>query len=154
LAFGSARLRSLVSLEVLVLFGILGGLLLFVLPGVYLAVAWQLAVPALLFEGLVGSAALRRSRELLRGRWWQALGLFLLLGILSSLVSAVAGGLLSGFTSDSNDVFNLLLSSLAGLASSVLTLPLMAAATTVLYVQALVRLEEVDLARLAARLGT
>ncbi|MGD9797169.1 MAG: hypothetical protein AB7H43_04990 [Acidimicrobiia bacterium] len=153
LSFGYARVRSVILLELLLAFFVLLGLLALIVPGIYLAVAWQLAVPVLLFEGLGGSAALRRSRELLSGRWWPAFGLVLLLGLLSTIVSALVGTLVSGLTTDSNDVFDLLVFSLGNLASSVVTLPLMAAATTVLYVQALARRGEADLSELADRLS-
>ncbi|HEY2330895.1 MAG TPA: hypothetical protein VGH94_03180 [Acidimicrobiales bacterium] len=153
LDFGFNRLRPLVVLEIIFGFGVLAGLIAFVLPGIYLAVAWQLAIPVLLFEGLSGTKALARSRELLRGRWWPALGLVLVLALVSVIVDSVLGTILGGLTNSSNDVFNELIGSLEGLASSVITIPLSAAATTLLYVQSLVRRDEVDLGRLASRLG-
>jgi hypothetical protein len=55
--------------------GLLGSLALLalVVPGVYLLVAWSVAVPVLLAEGRRGGNALTRSRQLVGGRWWPTL---------------------------------------------------------------------------------
>ncbi len=58
-------------------------------PAIYLAVAWAVAIPVLLGENLRGSAALRRSRALVRGRWWQCAGVLLLSFLLAAIVAAV-----------------------------------------------------------------
>ena len=63
--------------------------LLLVLPGIWLGVAWSLALPALLAEGLPGRRALGRSFGLVRGRWWRTFGILLLGGITTSFVSLV-----------------------------------------------------------------
>ena len=57
-------------------------------PGVYLFVAWSVAVPVLLSENLRGMAALRRSRELVRGRWWSCAGVLVLAFLLALIVAA------------------------------------------------------------------
>jgi hypothetical protein len=153
LTFGMARVRTLLALELLAELGVVVGIVLFVLPGLYLAAAWQLAIPVLLFEGLAGPAALGRSRRLLRGRVLPAFGLLMVLNVLSFLVTGIVQAVLVGLTGTSNDVLDLLVRGLGGMAASVVTLPLVAAATAVLYIQALVRHGEVDLPKLAARLG-
>jgi len=72
--------------------GVLGVVILLV--AVIMLARWILAVPVLLFEGLRGSAALARSRELSRGSFWRLAMLVvvwaLAAGVLASLVSVVS----------------------------------------------------------------
>ena len=62
--FGLRRVGSVIWVSLLAGLGIFVGLLLLIVPGVYLAVAWSVAIPVLLGENLRGRAALRRSRAL------------------------------------------------------------------------------------------
>ena len=62
------------------------GLLLLIVPGVYAFVAWLVAVQAAVIEDLRGTAALRRSWQLVRGQWWRVFGISLVIGILPLLV--------------------------------------------------------------------
>lgn len=66
--------------------GVIVGLLLFVVPGVYFWVWGYVAVPVALFEGLRGTAALRRSGELTR----DARVPIFVLGVLTTLMLGVA----------------------------------------------------------------
>ena len=75
LRFGLRRVGSVIWVSVLAGLGIFVGLLLLVVPGVYLAVAWSVAIPVLLGENLRGrggapALARPRARALvaLRGR--------------------------------------------------------------------------------------
>jgi hypothetical protein len=65
-----SRLGSLVGLSVLTGIGVGLGFLLFVVPGVILAVRWALAAPIVMLEGKGARAAMGRSRELVRGHGW------------------------------------------------------------------------------------
>lgn len=76
-----------VSLVVTVLTTI--GLVLCVLPGVWVAVLLSMAGPALVLEGLGVGAALRRSKELLDGQWWRVFGILLLTGVIGAIASLV-----------------------------------------------------------------
>jgi hypothetical protein len=62
-----ARLGSLVALSILTGVAVGLGFLLFVVPGVLLAIRWALAAPVVMLEGLGARAAMKRSRELVRG---------------------------------------------------------------------------------------
>ena len=55
------------------------GILLCVLPGIWLLVAWSVSIPALVFEDARGSRALERSFRLTRRRWWPTFGGLLLI---------------------------------------------------------------------------
>jgi hypothetical protein len=67
--------------------GIALGLLL-VLPGIYLFIRWYVVPQAVVIDGARGPAALARSGELTRGRWWRTLGIFLV-AYLATLVPAL-----------------------------------------------------------------
>lgn len=47
------------------------GLILLIVPGIYLAGAMALFIAPILFEDLRAVASLSRSRELMRGHWWR-----------------------------------------------------------------------------------
>jgi hypothetical protein len=53
---------------------VVGGLLLLVIPGIIFATWFYMSAYVVIEEGLSGTAALRRSRELTRNRFWDALG--------------------------------------------------------------------------------
>jgi hypothetical protein len=75
----------------LVNLGIIVGTLLVIVPGVYLCLAWLLASPVVVFEGLFGSRAIGRSRGLMRGHQWRALGVLLLGWAIVFVLSKVLG---------------------------------------------------------------
>src|SRR5207247_10317593 len=74
LAFGQLMLGSVVAH---VLTGI--GLLLCILPGIYLLVAWWMFAPLLIIDkGLEFWPAMELSRKVVTRHWWRCFGLFLL----------------------------------------------------------------------------
>ena len=152
--FARSRLGSLIWLYIV--YGVLLFLAFFalVVPAVYLFVAWAVAVPVLLFEDVRGRKALRRSRELLKGRWWPTLGVLVLVAILTAVVRfAVSGAFVAGSTVGGGEVVEVVAGGLADAVGNILTIPFAAAATTVLYFDALVRKEAFDLAQLAEGVG-
>ena len=81
-----------------------GGLILFVVPGIILAVQLALVRYALVLEGKNGMDALAQSREYVKGYWWAFVGRGLLLGLLFGAIMLVlylpfkliAGGIEAG----------------------------------------------------------
>lgn len=71
-AFGAALLSGL---------GILVGMLLLVLPGLYVAARWSLANPLVIGEGMGATAALRESWERTADSAWPIMGALLVLGL-------------------------------------------------------------------------
>lgn len=63
------------------------GFLLLVVPGVILFTHWSLSVPVVMLEGLSPRAAVRRSSELVRGRFWAVLCVLLNVGFRTVLVA-------------------------------------------------------------------
>jgi hypothetical protein len=76
----------------LVYLGVIAGFLLLVIPGVMLSMAWILTSPVVIFERRFGSAALGRSRELMRGHKWRAFGVLVVGSIIVGILGAVLGG--------------------------------------------------------------
>jgi hypothetical protein len=70
-------------------FAVLGGLLLFVIPGICLSVMWSVCVPVIVIERAGPLAALGRSRELIRGYGWGVFGRLVGLTLIQSVVSSV-----------------------------------------------------------------
>jgi DNA-directed RNA polymerase subunit M/transcription elongation factor TFIIS len=68
------------------------GFALLVIPGIYLAVGYALALPLILDKGLGPWAALEASRKAIHKKWWTVLGLYLLM-LLVYFVSAIPLGL-------------------------------------------------------------
>jgi hypothetical protein len=143
--FGLQRLSAVIWVSLLVGLGVGIGSLLLVVPGVYLFVAWSVAVPVLLGENLRGRPALRRSRELVRGRWWSCAGVLVLAFLLAIIVAAVILLVLTGILgSNGSDTALFFEQGVSSLIANTLVLPFWVAATTVLYIDLRVRKEGFD----------
>jgi len=156
LRFALRRFPSLLWITFLAgLLSILGAIACLI-PGIYLWVAFSVAVPAMMTEGVRGRKALGRSRSLVRNFWWRAFGVaflgYLLTGILSSVVSGLILGI-SAFNTSADSLAGIVLSVIAETLSKVLTTPFLAAFVTVLYFDLRVRKEAFDLQLLAQRIG-
>lgn len=156
LRFARDRFASVMWVTVLVALGVIVAMIGFIIPGIWLYVAWSVAVPALLLENLRGSKALGRSFRLVKGRWWRTFGT-LLVGF---ILAAVVGGILSGLVSAValTDVGDSVLGAaiVNGISSGVgqlVTTPVTVAIVTVIYYDLLVRKEGVHLETLVERLG-
>jgi hypothetical protein len=83
-----SRLPDLVISAVVTTVGILLGTLALVVPGLLLMARWALIVPLIVLEAMPWRAALARSNELVRGRTWSVVGIFVVLTL-------IAGGLVA-----------------------------------------------------------
>jgi hypothetical protein len=112
------------------------------------------AAPVLLLEDVPGWRAMKRSKALVKGRWWSTVAVLLLVAILTGIVQAVFIGILAGVVSVSgNEVAVAIADAIGQTASGVLTTPLSAAVLTVLYFDLRVRKEGFDLELLSRRMG-
>jgi hypothetical protein len=103
---------------------------------IWLAVRWSLLAQAVELEGRGSLAALRRSRELVRGRWLRVASL---VGV-SAVVALAAGPLLGALLILTTDAPFALLNIVAGLVYA-LVLPFVALVTTYVYLDARARVE-------------
>lgn len=94
LAVGLSVALPLLGLSLMMTVGIVGGVLLFLVPGIILFLMWSVAVPALVDEKLGVMEALGRSRTLTKGFRWKILGLELVMLIIAWIVEAIIGVLI------------------------------------------------------------
>ena len=152
----TARLGAVIVASLLYTLGLIGGFILCILPGVFLATAWVATTPALMIERLSPTGSLRRSLELVRGRWWPAFGLQILLGIITGILTAIitlpitAIVLSDGVQTAGDAIVQTFVQTIAVL----LFAPLSAIAAVVLYFDLRVRKEGFDLLLQQQNLGT
>ncbi|GAA2254632.1 hypothetical protein GCM10010145_23340 [Streptomyces ruber] len=147
---------------------LLGGLGAFVLA-VWLMVRFSLASPTLMLEKQSIGKAMGRSAKLVRGSWWRVFGIQLLATVIAYIVASIivipfvfiatafsgdgAVGLLSG-TGGLGWTF-LIISGIGSVVGSMLTFPITAGVTVLLYIDQRIRREalDLDLARAAGVQG-
>ncbi|MDQ3784129.1 MAG: hypothetical protein M3360_04525 [Actinomycetota bacterium] len=152
LRFARGRLGSLMLVSFLGAVLAFLGFLLFVLPGVYLWIAFSVAAPVVLFEGMEGTGALGRSRRLVQGRWWRVFGTLLLGFILAAIVGGIITSVLTGVLAvgaGSGDFVEALVGAVAGSVAAIVTTPFQAALIAILFFDLKVRKEGFDAALLA-----
>jgi hypothetical protein len=153
--FATKRLAPLLVISILYLVGVMLGTLALIIPGIFLAIAWSLAYPAALVEDARGFGALKRSFQLVRGRWWPVFGA-LLVGVI--LVAVISGILEFVFLAPAFFTDSLLaiavLSGLSSIVGYAISTPLQAAIIAIVFFDQRVRKEGLDLELLARSLGT
>jgi hypothetical protein len=97
------RLPVLLVSTLLATLSVLAGLLLLVVPGVFLMVCYLVLLPVILFDGLGPYAALLRSVQLIRRLWWKALAalviatlVFFICALVFAAIIGVIATLLAG----------------------------------------------------------
>ncbi|MDP2711631.1 MAG: glycerophosphoryl diester phosphodiesterase membrane domain-containing protein [Solirubrobacteraceae bacterium] len=155
LSYALRHAPSLLLLALLYVLGVVAGAFLFLLPGIWLYIAWAFAMPVLLVEGLRGRQALARSYGLVRGRWWRTFGVIVLGFILALIISTLVQGIfLLGLLVDADsDALVLVLAGLAGIVGLAISTPFQAALLTVVYFDLRVRKEGFDIELLASGIG-
>jgi hypothetical protein len=164
-AMGDAAAPPLVGIigtilrRYLALLGLVGLMVLIALSmvcmplGIWLLVRICLAVPAMLAERIGPVRAIRRSWQLTHVAWWRSFGVIVVLAV----VADVLGGVLGFAAGVSVQLLPLLPSAVTGLILvlvvtliSVVTVPLLWVGLVVLYVDARVRKDSLDMDLLAA----
>ncbi|HEU4898302.1 MAG TPA: glycerophosphoryl diester phosphodiesterase membrane domain-containing protein [Actinomycetota bacterium] len=87
--FGFHRFWPVLLVSVLVGLAIIGGLILFIIPGIYIGVRLAVSIEALVVEGRRGTEAMGRSWQLVGGHWWHAFLTLLVAGLLTGVVNAL-----------------------------------------------------------------
>ncbi len=118
-------LGQLILVGIVAGIGIVVGFILIIVPGLILITIWSVAAPVVVLEHPGVFAALRRSRELVRGNGWQVFGVILVLYILVGVVSIIIEGAAESAGSGAGIVVRVIV--------GVLTAPLSALAASVLY---------------------
>lgn len=89
----SARLLPAVAAVVVYSLAVTAGLLLLIVPGIWLAVRWYFCAQAAVVDGLGPTGALRRSAEVVQTRWWRTFGVLLAFGVVVGALGALGGAL-------------------------------------------------------------
>jgi hypothetical protein len=87
--FGFHRLGSVLLVSVLVGLATIGGLILFIIPGIWIGIRLCVSIEALVVEGRRGTEAMGRSWGLVGGHWWHAFGTVVVGGLLTGIVNAL-----------------------------------------------------------------
>ncbi|MGO9759827.1 MAG: YciC family protein [Solirubrobacteraceae bacterium] len=118
-------LGQLILVGIVAGIGIVVGFILIIIPGLILITIWSVAAPVVVLEHPGVFAALRRSRELVRGSGWQVFGVILVLYIVVALLALIIEGAAESAGSGIGIVVRVII--------GVLTAPLSALAASVLY---------------------
>ena len=102
------------------------GLVLLIVPGLFLLTIWCLIVPVIVLEGVGAFASFDRSRQLVRGHGWQVFGTLVLVFLLLIAASIVLGLLLSPLPQAASDF-------IGGIVSGTLISPFLALVLTLGY---------------------
>jgi hypothetical protein len=115
---------------VLAAVGIGAGLLLFIVPGLYLFIRWYFVPQAVVIEGARGPAALVRSTALTAGYWWRTAGVWVLANLIALIPAAILAAPFTNLAKSSDRaVWELAGTTLAEIISA----PFLALVSTLLY---------------------
>jgi len=154
LRFAVRRLGSVLWLLVVVSVLQAIGIVLCIAPGVWMYGAFAVAMPVLLVEDVRGFKAVARSVDLVRGRFWPTFGAVVIGALLAIFVQSVfTAPVFAAQVVEANIVVQFILTAIANVAGTALTLPFTAALTMVIYFDLRVRKEGFDLFLLAQRVG-
>jgi len=142
--FGFHRFWSVLLVSVLVGLAIIGGLIVFIIPGIYIGVRLAVSIETLVVEGRRGTQAMGRSWELVGGHWWHAFGTLVVAGLLTGVVNAV-------ITAPFGNT-GWFVQAVAAAVATVITLPYGALVGVLLYLDLRARKENLTLEQLRADL--
>jgi hypothetical protein len=120
------RLPAAIIGGILAGIGIFIGLILLIVPGLYLLTIWSMLIPVIVIEGRSAGEAFGRSQDVVRGHGWSVFGLV----IVTFLLVAIAAALIEAAFSPLPDFLDAWLGSL--IAHSI-TVPFAAVALTTAY---------------------
>ncbi|MEP7334309.1 MAG: glycerophosphoryl diester phosphodiesterase membrane domain-containing protein [Actinomycetota bacterium] len=120
------RLPALIVAGILAGLGIALGLILLIVPGLFLLTIWSLIVPTIVIEGKSAGESFGRSRELVKGNGWSVFGV-IAITIGAVIVASIIVGLLTFWLPDGVDSFA------SDLISNTIVVPFVACAWTLMY---------------------
>lgn len=89
------RLPALIVAGVLAALGIGFGLLLLIVPGLFLLTRWILIVPVIVLEGRSAGESFGRSSEIVKGHGWNVFGLIIVTVIVLGIAGAIVAGIIA-----------------------------------------------------------
>lgn len=152
------RWGVLIATVALVGLAVTVGTVFCVIPGVWLAILWMFAAPIIAIEGLGPIAAMKRSMALIEGEWWRCFGTYMLLSLLTGLITSAASWPITILTTLTLMEKNLPLAQAinqgVGVAVSIVVQPVLITGLVLLYYDLRVRKEGFDLQLLAQAMGS
>jgi hypothetical protein len=147
------RALPLIGLTIVSSVGVFGALFLCIIPGLWLQVAWSVAIPVLMLERTSVFKALGRSFAQTKARFWLAFGVVWLSQLLITALSfGLAAGLGWVIQSSDSATAEVIAQSVSSAIATTITLPFAAAALVVLYFDLRIRTEAFDVQMMIARL--
>jgi len=144
--FGFHRFWSVLGVSVLVGLAVVGGLILFIIPGIWIGIRLCLSTQALVVEGRRPTEAMGRSWALVGGHWWHAFGTLVVAGLLTFVVNAL---ITTPFSAT-----NWFGQAVAAAVATVITLPYSTLVGVLLYLDLRARKEQLTLETLRTELQT
>ena len=141
--WGMRRFGSVLLVGILIGLGVLGGLILLIIPGIIFLVMWSVSIPSVVVEGQRGTSAMRRSWQLVRGHFWFVLGVVVVASIITSVVSSIFTRL-----AGTSDVLAYILNTIG----QIITAPFAALVTVVLYLDLRTKSENLTVTELRGQL--
>jgi hypothetical protein len=83
------NLSGAVSAQLLFILVFILGFLFFIIPGIYLGITMQLFMMVIFRERLSATESLKRSHQLVQGKWWSTFGLIFVMSIIAGIISIV-----------------------------------------------------------------
>jgi hypothetical protein len=120
------RLPALIVAGILAGLGIALGLILLIVPGLFLLTIWSLIVPTIVLEGKSAGESFGRSRELVKGNGWSVFGV-IVITIGAVIVASIVVSLLTFWLPDGINEFA------RSLISNTVVVPFIACAWTLMY---------------------
>jgi hypothetical protein len=142
--FGFARLGPVLVVSIMVGLATLLGLIVFIIPGIYIGVRLAVSIQALVVEDKRGTEAMRRSWDLVGGHWWHAAFTLLVGALITGVVNAV---ITAPFSAGA-----WFIQGIAAAVATTVTLPYGALVGVLLYLDLRARKERLDLDTLKANL--
>ncbi len=151
-----SRLGSLIWLTVLFFLLLIPAFIALVIPGIWLAIAWTVAYPVLMLEGIRGRKALGRSYRLVKGRWWPSFGVVVISYLIAAMLQFIVGALMAVlllFGVEDSLLGTVVVNAVGNTIAGVIATPFQAAAVALLYFDLRVRKEGLDIELLARDVG-
>jgi len=115
------------------------------IASIFLYIRLSLSLPALVVEEVGPVAALRRSWQLVRGRWWPIFGTLLLAGLVLSVVTGALAGIPTIFVLDTSFAVQTAVGTVTGILGLLIAEPVNAVVVLLLYLDSRIRGEGLDL---------
>jgi hypothetical protein len=91
LADAKPKAWDLVPTMIITALAVIGGFFFFIIPGIIMGISLSFVFNVMVFENKTMWAALTRSRDLVRGRWWNLFVIFVAFFIFSMILIAATG---------------------------------------------------------------